>query len=337
MDSGEGDGLVFVIAPSKVFNGKSGAWLGLSDKPSDLSHTVAIEFDASMDTEVQDPSGKHIGFDLESLVSMATAEVSDGFSLREGEKFYAWIDYIAPAKVLEVRLSRSEAQRPQIPLLSLRVDLAGVWQEDMYVGFTSSSGKLTQRHILYSWSFISGGRGMWGRVPSFRADLFGDHGPYDWHHGEWQHGPHHWHHGPHDWHHGPNDWPQRPGHDGWHHEGFPYMPENVIPHEWHPDHPRHHHIDHDGSWFDDLDDVWGVVLSLLLGVACGTFAAGVVFLVWFLIRRFYSCETDSTGFVLGYQNIDVSDLKEGQSKISSNGYQKVSTSEPDPDAKTVSV
>ncbi|MCO5573290.1 hypothetical protein L7F22_027059 [Adiantum nelumboides] len=316
MDASKGDGLAFVIAPSKIFHGRNGPWLGLSDKPSDLTHTIAVEFDSYMDAEVHDPSGNHVGFDLESLVSLATAEVSDGFSLKEGERLFAWIDYIAPAKVLEVRLSRSEEERPEKPVLSHNVELGNVWQEEMFVGFTSSTGNSPQRHIIYSWSFMTRGMG-----PRFHPGFFGPHEG----HGDWHHGPRDWHHGPQDWHH---------GHAGRDHEGFPYWPGHDVPHEWHPDHFRPHPADNDDSWFDGLNDVWGVVFSLLFGVFCGLVFCGLVRLCF---RCWLSrCKTEKgAGFVFGYQKVDVTESKDVDAKTNANGYQKLPTT--DSDANTESV
>eukprot|EP00250_Pteridium_aquilinum_P006371 c16314_g1_i1 orf=81-1445(+) len=339
MDANKGDGLAFVIAPSKALHGRNGAWLGLSDESSQLAHMVVIEFDTFMDAEVQDPSGNHVGFDIESMVSLATAEVSDGFSLKDGEKLYAWIDYIAPAKVLEVRLSRSEAQRPVLPLLSYKIDLANVWKEEMFVGFSSSTGNSPQKHVVYSWSFATRELGMGKQFPGFRPGFFGprggDHGHGDWHHGprDFHRGPHDWHHGPRDWHHGPGDWPH--GHDGWRHEGFPYWPAHDMPNEWHPDHFHPQRVDDDDSWFDGLNDVWGVVISLLFGAVCGTAAAGAILVVWSFIRRCYmrdaSDAEEEAGILFGYQKLTVPAV---DAKVNANGYQKVSTTEPDGKTET---
>lgn len=310
MDAQEGDGLAFVIAPRKDFKGVNGPWMGLSPSKGSsefppLANTVAIEFDTSVNEEVEDPLGNHVGLDIESLKSLATANVSDSLSLNDGGRLFAWIDYRAPVKVVEVRLSNSERQRPSKAMLSYSVDLSNVWREEMFVGFSSSTGNLPQRHTIHSWSFGTSDPRVplgWQGPPSTHSRFE----PRNWHGGLPGHA---------DW---PRDFP------GWHHPrpGFP---------EWHP-HPRpewHPYVPHnDDSWIENMGDVWRIVVALLFGATCGTAVAACMLVVWsFIRRRCMSVDEDyeeAAGIMYGYQKLTT---PESDEKVDANGYQKIPSAE----------
>ncbi|CBI30447.3 unnamed protein product, partial [Vitis vinifera] len=74
--------------------------------------------------------------------------------LNNGERLNCWIDYEAGSKRLEVRLSKFGDIRPVSPFISHPIDLSEMWNEDeVYVGFSSSSGNSSQTCVVYSWSF----------------------------------------------------------------------------------------------------------------------------------------------------------------------------------------
>lgn len=318
MSSQQGDGLAFVISPSKNFAGMQGPWLGLS--PSDqsspsLPHTLAIEFDTSMNSEVLDPNDNHVGVDVESLISLVTANVSD--SLNDGGQLFVWIDYIAPLGILEVRMSKLQSQRPQDPILSHKIDLSDVWKKEMFVGFSSSTGNTPQKHIIHSWSFAT------------MDPWFGRHGEHP-DRSEFHHGFPGWHHprpGFADWHHHP-----RPGFPEEHHHPRPGFP-GFFPEEHHHGFPDHHgphgrhgppHLE-DDSWLDNMSDVWRIVISLLFGATCGTAVAVIMLALWALIRRRFMATEESendVGMLYGYQKLIT---PEADAKVDANGYQKLPT------------
>ncbi|KAK9683419.1 hypothetical protein RND81_10G139700 [Saponaria officinalis] len=152
---GEGDGIVFVIFPSdddfyKVFDQ---GYFGLSDK---FDHKfVAVEFDTRKDDNVGDLNGNHVGVDVGSFVSAEISDVSSvGLLLNGGVSLKSWIDYEASSKRLEIRLAESGTDRPYNPLMSYPIDLSKMWGDnDVLVGFSSSSGNSSQISSLSSWSF----------------------------------------------------------------------------------------------------------------------------------------------------------------------------------------
>ncbi|KAA8516339.1 hypothetical protein F0562_016632 [Nyssa sinensis] len=109
-----------------------------------------------MEDKYGDPSGNHVGIDINSPVSVKASNVSSiNLVLNNGEKLQAWIDYEAGSKRLEVRLSKLGDIRPVNPLLSYPIDLSQMWKEEkIYVGLSSSSGNSSQKCNVYSWSFM---------------------------------------------------------------------------------------------------------------------------------------------------------------------------------------
>jgi serine/threonine protein kinase len=59
--------------------------------------------------------------------------------------------------VLNVSIANGTAGKPAAPLISFRVDLSGVFREQMYVGFSASTGVLASSHYVRGWSFRLGG------------------------------------------------------------------------------------------------------------------------------------------------------------------------------------
>ncbi|CAI0471523.1 unnamed protein product, partial [Linum tenue] len=52
---------------------------------------VVVEFDTRVDFHFSDPNENHIGFDIDSLISIKTADpLSQGIDLKSGEQITAW-------------------------------------------------------------------------------------------------------------------------------------------------------------------------------------------------------------------------------------------------------
>ncbi|KAK9677469.1 hypothetical protein RND81_11G145000 [Saponaria officinalis] len=102
-----------------------------------------------------DLNGNHVGVDVGSFVSAEISNVSSvGLLLNGGVSLKSWIDYEASSKRLEIRLAESGTDRPYNPLMSYPIDLSKMWGDnDVLVGFSSSSGNSSQISCLSSWSF----------------------------------------------------------------------------------------------------------------------------------------------------------------------------------------
>ncbi|GAA0148652.1 hypothetical protein Leryth_005709 [Lithospermum erythrorhizon] len=149
-----GDGLTFFISPNNQTLGSSGGYLGLVNS-SQLTKNrfVAIEFDTKMDLHFNDPDENHVGLDIDSLISIKTANpMLWGIDMKSGNLINAWIDYKNGDKKLEVFLSYSST-KPVSPLLMVDIDLSEYLKEAMFVGFSASTEGSTELHYVDNWSF----------------------------------------------------------------------------------------------------------------------------------------------------------------------------------------
>ncbi|KAH7678141.1 Non-specific serine/threonine protein kinase protein [Dioscorea alata] len=163
-----GHGFAFVISTSSSLPGAlPSQYLGLlnaTDNGNATNHIFAVEFDTVQDFEFGDINDNHVGIDINSMISNASkaaAYFSDDstkqdLNLKGGDTIQAWIDYDAVSKVLNVTIAPSSA-KPTIPLISFPVDLSPILHDNMFVGFSASTGLLASSHYLFGWSFKMNG------------------------------------------------------------------------------------------------------------------------------------------------------------------------------------
>lgn len=112
--------------------------------------------------EFNDPNDNHVGINLNSLTSFVTGEAgfwSDGggadsfnrFRLNSGENYQVWVDY--SDFQMNVTMAPVGMKKPRRPLINTSLNLSGIFMDEMYVGFTSSTGQLVQGHNILAWSF----------------------------------------------------------------------------------------------------------------------------------------------------------------------------------------
>ncbi|KAH7553726.1 hypothetical protein ACOSP7_029446 [Xanthoceras sorbifolium] len=158
-----GHGLAFVISQSKELRGLPSQYLGLlnsSDIGNFSNHLFAVEFDTVQDFEFQDANDNHVGININSLNSNASATAAyytdnstkQDLSLKSGKTIQAWIDYDSSKNIVNVTLS-PDSSKPKSPILSFHVDLSPIFHEFMYVGFSASTGLLASSHYILGWSF----------------------------------------------------------------------------------------------------------------------------------------------------------------------------------------
>ncbi|CAL1362976.1 unnamed protein product [Linum trigynum] len=153
------DGLAFLITSSPNSFSLSPGFMGLPGpalNPRDSF--VAVEFDTHYDASLHDPSDNHIGVDINSVVSSATAPAaSGGIDLRSGKEITAWIEYSDPEKSVQVWLSYSQS-RPPNPILVAKLDLGEHFKEFMFVGFSASNGRGGSAvHLVSHWRLNTNG------------------------------------------------------------------------------------------------------------------------------------------------------------------------------------
>ncbi|PON58410.1 Serine/threonine protein kinase [Parasponia andersonii] len=164
-----GHGLVFIFVPFTGINGVSSSQnLGFLNRTNDGkpgNHVFGVEFDVFKNEEFNDINDNHVGIDVNSLKSMEAHEAgywpdnSNGtdeklfkrLTLNSGENYQVWIDY--NDSLISVTMVRAGMKRPVTPLLSVPYNLSEVFEDEMYIGFTSSTGALVQSHKILAWSF----------------------------------------------------------------------------------------------------------------------------------------------------------------------------------------
>lgn len=158
-----GHGLAFAISASKDFAAMPSQYLGLLNGTNSTNHLFAVEFDTVQDFAFGDINDHHVGVDVNSLVS--TASASAGYyaddstkldlNLNSGRPIFVWIDYDSATTTIHVTISPF-SPKPTKPLLSVHLDLSPVLQRYMYVGFSASTGLLASSHYILGWSFRVG-------------------------------------------------------------------------------------------------------------------------------------------------------------------------------------
>ncbi|KAJ0855688.1 putative protein kinase RLK-Pelle-L-LEC family [Helianthus annuus] len=144
-----GHGLAFAISPSKELAGaQPNQYLGLlniTNNGNTSNHLFAIEFDTVQDLEFGDIDNNHVGVNINSMLSKNTTtagyyvgSTKHDLNLKSGKKIQAWVDYDGSKHELNVTISPSSS-KPIMPILSVRVDLSPVLQDEMYVGFSAST------------------------------------------------------------------------------------------------------------------------------------------------------------------------------------------------------
>ncbi|KAI9072292.1 hypothetical protein K1719_045736 [Acacia pycnantha] len=124
-----GHGLVFLFTPVRGIQGTNSAQhlgsLNFTNNGDSGNHVFGVEFDVFMNQEFDDINDNHVGIDV-------------------------WIDY--RDSLVNVTMAKVGTKQPHRPLLSVS-NLSEVFEDEMYVGFTSATGQLVQSHKILAWSF----------------------------------------------------------------------------------------------------------------------------------------------------------------------------------------
>ncbi|KAI3732047.1 hypothetical protein L1987_63244 [Smallanthus sonchifolius] len=124
------------------------------------NHVSGVEFDVFRNEEFRDINDNHVGIDVNSLTSFNSSEAGyyedeDGgfrvLQLNNGRNYQVWIDY--KYFMINVTMAPVGVNKPTRCLICVPLNLSDVYEDEMYVGFTASTGTLTQSHNILSWSF----------------------------------------------------------------------------------------------------------------------------------------------------------------------------------------
>ncbi|CAL0304416.1 unnamed protein product [Lupinus luteus] len=146
-----GFGLAFTIAPSTEFQGAE-----------------AVEFDTVNGYEGEsDNEGNHVGVNVNGVSSIVSEPaayfeernpyVKEEFSMEKVDAVQAWIEYDGEKKIVNVTVAPLSSKKPNKPLISNNIDLNNVLKDNMFVGFSASTGQEASFHYILGWSFAMNG------------------------------------------------------------------------------------------------------------------------------------------------------------------------------------
>ncbi|KAG4960453.1 L-type lectin-domain containing receptor kinase VII.1 [Glycine max] len=164
-DTLPGHGLVFIFTPVTGIQGTSSAQhlglFNLTNNGNSSNHVFGVEFDVFQNQEFDDIDANHVGIDINSLKSYVSHDAGywpDGadksfkeLTLNSGENYQVWIDY--EDSWINVTMAPVGMKRPSRPLLNVSLNLSQVFEDEMFVGFTSATGQLVESHKILGWSF----------------------------------------------------------------------------------------------------------------------------------------------------------------------------------------
>ncbi|XP_073126470.1 L-type lectin-domain containing receptor kinase IX.1-like [Henckelia pumila] len=151
------DGITFFFAPvyssvkSDAFGGSMGLDTDNAYSNSSAGTFFAVEFDTYKNTF--DPLSPHVGININSMVSVATADWQNDIS--QGRENEAWISYSGSSKILSVNFTNFLNDTMALGSLSHVIDLRDYMPEKVVFGFSGATGDLLERNTVKSWDFYS--------------------------------------------------------------------------------------------------------------------------------------------------------------------------------------
>ena len=149
--TGAADGLTFILQNSPAgidALGGGGGSMGYGS-PTNITNSLAVEFDTYQNGEYNDPNSNHIGVDTNgNLTSLTT--YSSPPDLNSGSSLYAWVDYNGATNQLDVYINTTSA-KPGSPVISQGVAIYSLVGSQVYVGFSAGSGAFYNIHDIEAW------------------------------------------------------------------------------------------------------------------------------------------------------------------------------------------
>jgi len=125
----------------------------LSNNGNSNNHVFGVEFDVFMNQEFDVLIllfHMMLGFGL-MMRKVKKNHICEKLVLNNGENYQVWIDY--EDSLINVTLGKLGMKRPIRPLLNVSLNLSEIFEDEMFVGFTSSTGQLVESHKILAWSF----------------------------------------------------------------------------------------------------------------------------------------------------------------------------------------
>ncbi|KAL0642454.1 hypothetical protein Bca4012_040744 [Brassica carinata] len=182
LDTLSGHGIAFVVAPNFVLPVEH---LGLFNPNITRNETIfAVELNTIHNTEHTDINDNTIGININGLYPVKSSPAGywnetgqfNNLTLNSEERMQVWVDYDGFTHRINVTMSPFNHDKPIKPLVSSVRDLSPVLLQDMFVGFSSSTGSLLSEHVVLGWSFQMKGKAHpldLQRLPEFPEFLYG--------------------------------------------------------------------------------------------------------------------------------------------------------------------
>ncbi|WRX22928.1 Protein kinase domain - like 10 [Theobroma cacao] len=143
-----GEGLAFILTDSTTLPSNSaGQWLGIVNVSTiNVNSIVAVAFDTRK-SDSEDVDDNHVGVDLKSIYSIKQEPlIGHGVNLSSSEDITASIQYDAKSDKMTVFvvLTRTSEQNMGNPIFTVELDLSKHLPEDVFLGFSGSTGENTQ-------------------------------------------------------------------------------------------------------------------------------------------------------------------------------------------------
>ncbi|XP_030927569.1 probable L-type lectin-domain containing receptor kinase S.5 [Quercus lobata] len=143
-----GEGLSFILAADATLPLNSdGQWLGIvnaSTNGSSQAKVVAVEFDTKKSYQ-EDLDDNHVGLDVNSIYSKTQVSLTNlGINLSSSSNITATVKYDGKNMTLYVA---------SMEVISWPLNLSDYLPEEVYVGFSASTGDDTELNCIISWEF----------------------------------------------------------------------------------------------------------------------------------------------------------------------------------------
>lgn len=154
---GYGDGLAFIVTNGKddMPENSYGQYLGLFNATTDgdlNNRLVAVEFD-TRNSNTDDPDDNHVGIDVNSIESIIKASVSPrNITLKSQSDIAVLVQYNGVSKLMSVYINNGNVSNASNPLLSVNLDLSMILEDEIYFGFSASTGLQTELNCIRSWN-----------------------------------------------------------------------------------------------------------------------------------------------------------------------------------------
>lgn len=144
------DGITFTLQTASDTAGGSGGGLGYQG----ITPSLAVEFD-TYENGGADSDANHVAIDTDGNPYQDSDLTDPSTSLKDGDLWYAWINYNGLTNDLTVYASDGSSVLPATPLINTTAfnleDILG--QSSAYVGFTAATGDGWENQDIISWQF----------------------------------------------------------------------------------------------------------------------------------------------------------------------------------------